>query len=65
MGSAVGGMDHVGDIVASVTEVQHEERSLDEVANANLADNHVLDDVVLIGQNVRLTSLHLDNLRSS
>ena len=65
MGSAVGGRDHVGDIVASVTEVQHEERSLDEVANANLADNHVLDDVVLIGQNVRLTSLHLDNLRSS
>ena len=58
----MGGRDHVGDIVASVTEVQHEERSLDEVANANLADNHVLDDVVLIGQNVRLTSLHLDDL---
>ena len=60
--SAMSGRDHVGNIVTSVTEVQHEERSLDEVANANLADNHVLDDIVLIGQDVGLTSFNLDDL---
>ena len=59
---AVGSGDHVGDVVSGVAESQLEDRSLDEVAGADLADDDVLDHVVLVGQNVGLVRFDLDNL---
>jgi len=59
---AVGGRDHAGDVIASVTEGQLEDWNLDKVAGTNLADDNVLDDVVLVGQGVGLVVFNLDDL---
>ena len=58
---AVGGRDHAGDVVASVTEGQLEDWNLDIVASTNLVDDNVLDDVVLVGQDVGLVVFNLDD----